>query len=102
LIYLLEPEKGWETLDSELLGNLLLLGGIDLTEWKRWGLLSKHLSSSGVLWSKFFAVSTIVEKCVKVLFRKGWLKHEVAYLFTDTKHCVGILTTMERRTLLEC
>ena len=64
MIYLREPEESWESLDSELLGDLLLLGGIDLTEWKRWVLLGKGLSGTGVFWCELFAVSTKGEKDV--------------------------------------
>jgi len=57
--YLLEPEEGGETLDAESLSKFFLSSGVNLGEGKRWVLLGKNLSSSGILRGKLFAVSTI-------------------------------------------
>jgi len=57
LFSVFEPEEGWETFDSESLTQFLLLSGINLSKGNWWVGLGKFLSSSGILWSEFFAVT---------------------------------------------
>ena len=58
-LYLLEPFEGWESLDTELLGEFLLLSGVNLSKEEWWVIFGKSFSSLFVFWSKLFAVSTI-------------------------------------------
>jgi hypothetical protein len=53
-----EPFKGWESLNAEFFGNLLLFGGVNLSKEEWWIVFGKSFSSLSVLWGKFFAVST--------------------------------------------
>jgi len=53
-----EPFKSWETLNSKFFGNLLLFGCVNLSKEEWWVVFGKCFSSSNVLWSKFFTVST--------------------------------------------
>ena len=46
-------------MDTESLGESLLLGGINLGDGEWWVVLGEGLSGSGVLWGKLLAVSTI-------------------------------------------
>jgi hypothetical protein len=53
-----EPFKGWESLDTELFGNLLVFGGIKLGDKERWVVLGEGLGSGNILWDEFLAVTT--------------------------------------------
>lgn len=55
---LLEELHCWETLDTELVSENGLFSGINLGKEKWWVILSENLSSSGVLWGEFLAVTT--------------------------------------------
>jgi hypothetical protein len=59
IIYLLEEEESWETLNSESFGNFLLLCGVDLSEvvWRI--VLGKSLGGLSILGGKLLAVTTI-------------------------------------------
>lgn len=57
-----EPEEGWESLDAVLLGELLLLGGINFTEWDWWVVLGQFEGGARVLWGKLLAMSAIKVK----------------------------------------
>jgi hypothetical protein len=50
--YLHKPFKGWESLDTEFFGNLLLLSGINLSKEERWIQFRESFSSFLVFWSK--------------------------------------------------
>jgi len=52
-----EPLESWESLDSEFLSDLLLLGGVNLGNEEWWIVFGESFGSSFVLWSKLFAVT---------------------------------------------
>jgi len=95
-LYLLEPFESWESLDTEFLGDLLLLGGVNLGKEEWWIILSKSLGSSFVLWSELFAVTTIFVIWLDMI--------KLCCVFDETGsfHRKQILTTMERRIQREC
>lgn len=53
----MEPLESWESLDSEFLRDLLLLGGVNLGNKEWWIVFGESLGSLLVFWSKFFAVT---------------------------------------------
>jgi hypothetical protein len=53
-----EPFESWESLDTEFLGDLLLLSGVNLSKEERWIIFGKSFSSGFIFWSKLFAVTT--------------------------------------------
>jgi len=53
-----EPFESWESLDTEFLGDLLLLSGVNLGKEEWWIIFGKSFSSCFILWSELFAVTT--------------------------------------------
>lgn len=61
ICYLLEEEESWEALDAVFVGELFVLGGVNLGEGERWVILGQHLSGGSVLGGELLAVSTKVD-----------------------------------------
>ena len=90
-MYLLEPFESWESLDTEFLGDLLLLSGVNLGKEEWWIILSKSFSSCFILWGELFAVTTIYVTWLELI--------KLCCVFDGTRsfHQKQILTTMVRR-----
>ena len=76
-------------MDGESLGQGFLLSGVDLSEEHWWVLLTELLSSGGILWVEFLAVTTIVKGMNK--YSECQMQMGISFIFEK------ILTTMGRR-----
>lgn len=60
-------------MDGESLSESLLLGGINLGKEKWWVPFAQFLGSTGVLWGKFLAVTTMVKQNIRIGMSDAYL-----------------------------
>ena len=81
-------------MDTEFLGDLLLLSGVNLSKEERWIIFGKSFSSGFIFWSELFAVTTIIECTWLELIKKCCVFDETRSFHLKQKQ---ILTTMVHR-----